>query len=189
MPKKILILGAGGHGTISLQKLFELEDCYFDVVFHTADWGGSQGLWGRLLKLGDYFLDNKLNGKSNTFLPFGDPNKLINFYSLQLFPGTEFFDVRGLNYDFFKDKSEHFLSLIKASPALQKEFLDYLCVAFEFFVENRKKLSFKKELCLGYVFHSFVHQKTGSVQGWNQFCHNLGILPKNIQLRNRSQRR
>ncbi len=180
--KQILILGAGGHGTISLQKLFELEDCHFDVVFHTADWGGSQGLWGRLLKLGDYFLDNKLNGKSETFLPFGDPNKLINFYSLQKFPGIEFFDLRGSDYIILKEKSEEFLKLINAGNDFIKEFVDYLSIAFDFFVINKKKLSSKKEFCVGYVFHSFVLKKSGSVEAWNKYYHEIKILPKNINL-------
>ena len=126
--------------------------------------------------------DSKLNGKSNTFLPFGDPNKLINFYSLQLYPEIQFFDVRGLNYDFLKDKSVEFLNTIKASDKFQKEFQDYLKVSFDFFVENRHKLSFKRELCLGYIFHSFVLNKAGNVGGWNKYFQELKILPKNINL-------
>ena len=182
MSKNILILGAGGHGTVSLQKLFELEQCSFEVVFHTADWGGSQGLWGRLLKLGDYFLDKKLNGKQESFLPFGDPNKLLNFYSQQLFPDLEFFDLRSSNYITLKEKSEEFLKIIKADSEFQVEFLDYLSESFEFFVTNRKKLNFKREFCVGYAFHSFVLKKVGSVANWNKYYKEVGILPQNINL-------
>jgi hypothetical protein len=180
--KQILVLGAGGHGTISLTELFQSKVFSFDVVFHTADWGGSQGLWGRLLKLGDYHLDKTLNGKSDTFLPFGDPNKLINFYAQQKFPGLEFFDLRSSDYDVLEKKSIIFLDLINSSEEFKKEFLDYLKTTFEFFVINRKKLGFKREFCVGYVFHTFLLKKNESVLGCNKFLQELGIVPKNLTI-------
>jgi hypothetical protein len=187
--QQILVLGAGGHGTISLTELFLSQGFRFDIVFHTADWGGSQGLWGRLLKLGDYYLDKSLNGKSDTFLPFGDPNKLINFYTQQKYGGLEFFDLRCLDYHILETKSIVFLELIETSEDFKKEFLDYLKVAFDFFVINRKKLGSKKEFCVGYVFHTFLLKKNESVLGCNKFLQDLGILPKNLELSFCSDRR
>jgi hypothetical protein len=180
--KQILILGAGGHGTISLTELFQNKELSFDVVFHTADWGGSQGLWGRLLKLGDCFLDKSLNGKSETFLPFGDPNKLINYYAQQKYPNLEFFDLRSSDFTILESKSKVFLDLISSTEDFKKEFLDYLKTAFEFFIINRKKLGFKREFCVGYVFHAFLLKKNESVFGCNKFLQDLEIIPKNLML-------
>jgi hypothetical protein len=189
MSKNILILGAGGHGTISLQKLFELSECNFDIVFHTADWGGSQGLWGRLLKIGDYFLDNQLNKESGSFLPFGDPNKLINFYFLQAFPGQQFFDFRSSEFLEIKEKTLKFLENINVNEDFKKEFLEYLNISFEFYAANKKKINFKREFCVGYVFHSYILKKTGNLEEWNKYFHQIGILPKNIRINFASEER
>jgi hypothetical protein len=180
--KQILVLGAGGHGTISLTELFQSKVFSFDVVFHTADWGGSQGLWGRLLKLGDYFLDRTLNEKSNTFLPFGDPNKLINYYAQQKFADLDFFDLRSSDFKIVEEKSKVFLDLIRSTDGFKKEFLNYLKIAFDYYIINRKKLGFKKELCVGYLFHAFLLKKTASVLGWNKALQELEIIPKNLTL-------
>lgn len=187
--QQILVLGAGGHGTISLTELFLSKGVSFDIVFHTADWGGSQGMWGRLLKLGDYHLDKSLNGKSDTFLPFGDPNKLINFYTQQKFAGLEFFDLRSFDYTILETKSLVFLEAIGSSEDFKREFLDYLKTAFDFFVINRKKLGLKREFCVGYVFHTFLLKKNDSVFGCNKFLQDLEILPKNLELSFCSDRR
>jgi hypothetical protein len=180
--QQILVLGAGGHGTISLTELFQSKMFRFEVVFHTADWGGSQGLWGRMLRLGDYHLDRTLNGKSETFLPFGDPNKLINFYAQQKFEGLEFFDFRSSNFSLLEQKTKIFLDLIDSTEFFKKEFLDYLKTAFDFFSVNRKKLGSKKEFCVGYVFHTFLLKKNESLLGCNKFLQDLDFIPKNVEI-------
>jgi hypothetical protein len=78
IPKpKIVIIGSGGHGVMSLSQLLKQDQFDHYVYFNTGDWGGSWGLWGRLLEYNDNELNCHLHGQALDVLPFADLNKAI----------------------------------------------------------------------------------------------------------------
>jgi hypothetical protein len=74
---KVVIIGSGGHGVMSLSELLKNQDYDHYVYFNTGDWGGSWGLWGRALEFNDNELNKLLHGETLEVLPFADMNKAI----------------------------------------------------------------------------------------------------------------
>jgi hypothetical protein len=75
--QKIVVIGSGGHGVMSLSELLKHPEYDHYVYFNTGDWGGSWGLWGRLLEFNDNELNVILHGQVLDVLPFADLNKAI----------------------------------------------------------------------------------------------------------------
>jgi hypothetical protein len=75
--KKIVIIGSGGHGVASLYELLKHKEFEHTVYFNTGDWGGSWGLWGRLLEHNENELNKILHGEPIETVPFADINKAI----------------------------------------------------------------------------------------------------------------
>jgi hypothetical protein len=75
--KNLVIIGSGGHGVMSLSELLKHQEYDFYVYFNTGDWGGSWGLWGRVLEYDDNKLNMLLHGQALDILPFADLNKAI----------------------------------------------------------------------------------------------------------------
>ena len=78
--KKIVIIGSGGHGVMSLSELLKHPEYDHYVYFNTGDWGGSWGLWGRLLEFNDNELNKLLHSQTLEVLPFADMNKAICYF-------------------------------------------------------------------------------------------------------------
>lgn len=75
--KKLVVIGSGGHGVMSLSELLKHPEYDHYVYFNTGDWGGSWGLWGRLLEFENNELNLLLHDQVLDILPFADLNKAI----------------------------------------------------------------------------------------------------------------
>jgi hypothetical protein len=74
---KMVVIGSGGHGVMSLSELLKHEQYDHYIYFNTGDWGGSWGLWGRLLEYNGNELNLILHKQPLDVLPFADLNKAI----------------------------------------------------------------------------------------------------------------
>ncbi len=178
----VLIMGAGGHGIITLTELLESQEYNYKILYTTADWGGSQGLWGRLLEVNNYELDKKLHHKRSTFLPFGDANKLITKFAVAKYGDVASnLDYRSNDYRNIVTKYQELSTLFGFGIDFNKDFIFYLRQIFEHFDNN--PIDYHKEFCLGYALHHFIyHQKNWNLGLWNQFWQNLDILPRHIEI-------
>ncbi len=180
---KILVLGAGGHGILSLRNLFEEEKIDFKIFYNTTDWGGSYGLWGRLLEYNNHELNQKLHNQKLPVLPFADPNKLICFYLEK--SGIDpklYFDFRSNNQKEHVSAINKMFDKIKLTNDQKSKFLEYFGIVWYYYKQNRFNLEYESKLCLGYIFQSFLYSSLGGMKAWNTFYQNIGILPKNIEI-------
>ncbi len=181
MPSQILILGAGGHGAISLVKLFTTTNYNFCVYYNTADWGGSYGLWGRLLENNDNELNKKLHNQILPVLPFADPSKLINYlFEKRGILARSFLDFRSDNPTEHLSKVNQIATLLHLSNQQKQLFQKYLTTALDYYLLQKTNLKYNKQFCLGYVVHSFVFWIMDGMDGWNKFFHKINILPSNV---------
>jgi hypothetical protein len=179
----VMVMGAGGHGTVSLSKLLENKDYNFQIYYSTCDWGGSYGLWGRLLELDDYALNKSLHNIILPVLPFADLNKLIiHFFDKANINAKQYLDFRSDNPKEHLAKIELLLNILKFSHQQKKLFNTYFENVWSFYTAHKLILKYNKTLCLGYLVHTFLYWITGGMEGWNKFFHNLGVLPNNIIL-------
>lgn len=74
---KLVVIGSGGHGVLSLSELLNNPEFDHYIYFNTGDWGGSWGLWGRLLEYNDNELNKILHQQPLEVLAFADLNKAI----------------------------------------------------------------------------------------------------------------
>jgi hypothetical protein len=185
--QKIVIIGSGGHGVMSLSELLKHEEFDHYVYFNTGDWGGSWGLWGRLLELSNNELNIILHGQALDVLPFADLNKAIchfvnlknheeeNFENPELEiaiqnpePGYKprYKVVNKCVLDFRSDKiGEHrskvheIMKLVKFDIFEQEEFNEYFQKAWSFYQKNKFNIRYEKQFCIGYVLQTFVYFK------------------------------
>jgi hypothetical protein len=179
---RVLILGAGGHGVITLLDLIKDLNYKFKILYTTADWGGSQGLWGRLLEHNNYALDKKIHQKRSTFIPFGDANKLITKFAIdKLGEVGKNMDYRSNNYRQIITAWQDLNEVLGLDSEFAKEFVFYLREIFAYFESN--PIEYYKEFCLGYALHHFVYYKQNwKIDDWCQFWHDHGILPRHIEI-------
>jgi hypothetical protein len=181
---KITVLGAGGHGVMSLKDLFSITDLNFDIFYNTTDWGGSYGLWGRLLENNKQELNQKLHHRNQAVLPFADPNKLLCFYcDKKNINAKDFFDFRSNIYLEHIDKINVFFSKIIQINNQKERFMKYFETSWLYYQQNKNKLKYENEICLGYIYQSFIFDDCKNIKGWNNFYHNIKILPQNINLK------
>ena len=109
--QKIVIIGSGGHGVMSLSELLKHSQYDHYVYFNTGDWGGSWGLWGRLLEYNNNELNVLLHSQELDVLPFADLNKAIcHFVNLknhqqEKIENLPSLDTKSVESVEFKDKS------------------------------------------------------------------------------------
>jgi hypothetical protein len=187
--QKIVIIGSGGHGVMSLSEL--LKDCRYDhyVYFNTGDWGGSWGLWGRLLEFNENELNILLHKTRLEVLPFADMNKALCYFinlknqkekntgSLSqliqeaTFEGNDYdqrqkrMQVNKCVLDFRSDKfHDHKLKFPQILKLLDlqyhSEFLQYFQTAWKFYQKNKLNLKYEKQFCIGYVLQTFIYFKS-----------------------------
>ena len=187
MQKNVIILGAGGHGVLSLKDLLVIEDFNFKVYYNTTDWGGSFGLWGRLLEHNKEELNCKLHNYNMPILPFADPNKLLCYYIEKNKSNKEIagdiFNFRSNNHKDHITKIDRLFDILKFDNRTKSVFIDYFDTVWFFYKKHKFDLKYKNEMCLSYILQSFLHFQKNDINGWNNFYHNLEILPKNIQIR------
>jgi hypothetical protein len=183
LENKILILGVGGHGSISLSKLFLDTKYHFQLYYNTGDWGGSYGLWGRLLEHNDDELNKRLHKKILPVLPFADPNKLICYFfeqsGIAIKPSLDF---RSDKQDDHQTRINILVKILKFNEQQQSLFQNYFDTSWNYYIQNKNILKYNKQFCLGYLVQSFIYWQYKGMNGWNKFFHNLGILPKNIYI-------
>jgi hypothetical protein len=180
---KIIILGAGGHGILSLKHLFEEKNLDFKIYYNTTDWGGSYGLWGRLLEYNNQELNQKLHNQKLPILPFADPNKLICYYSDKFgIDPKQYLDLRSNSHKDHINAINKIFDQIKMTNDQKFKFLEYFGIVWYYYKQNKFNLEYQNKLCLGYVLQSFLHSSLGGMKAWNNFYHNLGILPKNVEI-------
>jgi hypothetical protein len=179
---RVLILGAGGHGVITLMDLIRDENYSFRVLYTTADWGGSQGLWGRLLEHNNYFLDKKIHHKRSSFLPFGDANKLITKFAIEKIGEVgKNLDFRSNDYRQIVTKWQELNDALGLGVEFAKDFVFYLRQIFAYFESN--PIDYHKEFCLGYALHHYIYYQSGWNLGeWSKFWQDQGILPRHIEI-------
>jgi hypothetical protein len=181
----ITIIGSGGHGVASLYELLKHTEYEHSVYFNTGDWGGSWGLWGRLLEFNDNELNTKLHGSRIDVLPFADINKAICHFITVLFPDKFVFSSAtsqdsiskvykykpiAINRPILDFRSNllsenklvllEILKLTKFNVEEEKEFRRYFEIAWSYFQKNKVKLKVEKPFCLGYVLQFFVFFKS-----------------------------
>ena len=184
MQKNIIILGAGGHGILSLKDLLNNNNCNFKIYYNTTDWGGSFGLWGRLLEYNENELNNRLHNHNMPVLPFADPNKLLCYYiEINQQNSADIFNFRSNNHKDHIAKIEKLFSIIKFDNRTKSIFIDYFDTVWFFYKKHKFDLNYKNEMCLSYILQSFLHFQKDNINGWNRFYHNLDLLPKNIQIK------
>ena len=177
-PNQTMILGAGGHGAISLATLFATTNSNFYIYYNTSDWGGSYGLWGRLLEHNNSELNKKLHSQILPVLPFADPSKLINYYfERKGVSPRSFLDFRSDNPKEHLDKINQISTLLHFSAKYKQQFQKYLCETLGYYSAQKTSLKYNKQFCIGYTVHSFIFWITGGIDGWNNFFHM--IVPKN----------
>lgn len=202
---KVVVIGSGGHGVMSLSELLK-NQCYDHYVyFNTGDWGGSWGLWGRLLEFNDNELNIHLHAQAIDILPFADLNKAIchfvnlknhqseNLPNLDL-ESTDIIEnsskpkhsryVNKCILDFRSDKlSDHrskisqIMKLVSFDTDQQEKFLDYFQKAWKFYQRNKLKLKYEKQFCTGYVLQTYLYnQAIELASGPSNLLENKDIL-------------
>ena len=187
MQKNVIILGAGGHGVLSLKDLLAINTFNFTIYYNTTDWGGSFGLWGRLLEHNNQELNHRLHNYSMPILPFADPNKLLCHYVGISKPSQntniDVFNFRSNNHKDHLVKIEKLFDIVKFDNRIKAIFIDYFDTVWFFYKKHKFDLKYKNEICLSYILQSFLYFQKNNMNGWNNFYHNLGILPKNTQIK------
>ena len=186
MQKNIIILGAGGHGVLSLKNLLSINTFDFKIYYNTTDWGGSFGLWGRLLEYNEGELNKKLHNYNMPVLPFADPNKLLCYYIEKNKHDqditNDIFNFRSNNHKDHISKIDKLFDIIKFDNCTKSIFIDYFDTVWFFYKKHKFDVKYKNEMCLSYILQSFLHFQNKDISGWNNFYHNLEILPKNVNI-------
>ena len=181
--KQILVLGAGGHGLTSLDCLFQNQNINFRVYYNTTDWGGSYGLWGRLLEHKDNELNKQLHQKELPVLPFADPNKLILYYWKKINPHDgDMINFRSNNYKEQIKIINKITEKLDIDKETNLEILAYVDKIWKYWHINKSSIKYKSMFCIAYPIHSFIFHKLKSIDNWNTFWHKKNILPKNLNL-------
>lgn len=181
--KKIVIVGAGGHGLLAFRKLFQIRDQTYKIYYNTTDWGGSYGLFGRLMECQNGKLNTQLHNHKLPLLPFADPNKLICYYTkLQNKKVAIALDFRSIEPNDFASHIKVLCSFFGFSSLQKIEFEEYFRLFWQFYKVNQNKIGYKDKVNLGYIFHFFVYQSCGSVAGWNTFFQESQIIPANLSI-------
>lgn len=184
-PKKIVILGAGGHGVASiLPYLMSLENTEVKIHYVPADAGGSTGTITKTFEYNEGRLNLQLHGNSdNPILPFGDLNKLIMGRLKVL--GYQHASEINLRSDEFGAIKQAAARLVgELGGVYLGEFLEYVSEYLSYYnkIKSQEIPFTAKETCLGNIWHTFLHYRTGSLIGINRFYWEQGILPRNMQV-------
>lgn len=194
MAKKICILGAGKSYIYSLGEFIASSKHQFEVYLIPADFGGSSGLWNRLLEFNDSELNNKLHSKTIPNLTWGDINKTI-IYFLNRKSGkyvSSSLDFRSNDLAELINEFDILADFLALEQDLERRFYKYLVTCYDFFIKNQKDLKFSslKPLCLGYIWQTFLYWESDcDIVKLNDFYKNLGILPQNIVFQFTSENR
>ncbi len=193
--KKIVVIGSGGHGVMSLNELLKHTEYDHYIYFNTGDWGGSWGLWGRLLEFENNELNLLLHDQVLDILPFADLNKAIchfvntktldsdsveNLSVVDLVQVAKYKDsnskfARQMNkciLDFRSDqigeqmsKLKQIIKLVRFGLHEEAEFTKYFQKAWKYYQKNKHKLKYEKVFCIGYVLQTFVYYKSTLLTG------------------------
>lgn len=183
--KNYLILGVGGHGWQSLQDFIEKSTENLILYTTAADWGGFTGAFGRLLEENNGKLNQKLHKEILPILPWGDLNKiLIHFFDQKFQENTEnILDFRSFNLTEQLSTFQKLANYLSLKEDFKIEFEEYLSIFFDEINGSKKNLStFSRPPCLGGLWQNFLYWKAGGINGWNNFYHQKGIVPANINL-------
>jgi hypothetical protein len=183
--KNYLILGVGGHGWESLQDFISKCEDNLTLYTTTVDWGGFTGAFGRILEKNNEELNKKLHKDIVPILPWGDLNKiLIYFFNRKFQEDTEkTLDFRSFVLLEHLNTFKIIINYLSLNQEIVVEFENYLKIFFDSINNSQSLLSlFSRPPSLGGFWQNFVYWKTGGIDGWNNFYHQKGILPKNINL-------
>ena len=183
--KNIFILGGGGHGITLLTKYLISSKSNFQIYYNTTDWGGSQGLWGRMLELNNFELERQLFNTTESFLPFADLNKTLIEFSRHSSRKDNLEDLNHRSHS-LKEALAEFTKLANVlGLKLQDElaFKGQMKQIWAFNYKNRPKIKYFKEICFGYFWHQRLFNKTKNIKDWNKYWQDLGFLPHNVDLK------
>ncbi len=186
----VTFLGPGGHGWASAREIVfskdpkrQDENLKREINFlqAPADHGGASGLMSRLLELDQGVLNRSLHGDiAFPIYPWGDYNKLIAFFIGQRHPDCEAsFLARSSNLNQLVGYFDSFASCIKADRALVQNFMEYIHEIFEYSSNSGFPLS---DVSVAHFFNPFIFNREGTMEKFNQYYHDIGILPKNCFL-------
>jgi hypothetical protein len=192
--KNILVLGVGGHGWLALSQFIYDYEGQIDCFCQTVDYGGSGGVWYRLLEHNDFELNKKLHsGKIKPILPWGDLNKIITHFFTHKHGllGGQILDFRSDDLNSHLKEIDVLSDLLGMETVTEKLFINYFKTAFEYYLKNKNDIDYttKKEFCLGYVWQDFLHWNLENVSDLSLFYRQYNILPQNLKLHFTSQNR
>lgn len=187
MNKNILVLGVGGHGWQCLSQFIYDYKMPIEFFCQTVDYGGSGGVWYRLLEHNNYELNKILHsGKIKPILPWGDLNKIITHFFVHKHGslGGKILDFRSDDLNLHLKEIDILSDLFGMEVAVEKLFVNYFKTAFEYYKTNKKEISYKtkKEFCLGYVWQDFLHWNLEKIPELSVFYKQYNILPQNLKL-------
>jgi hypothetical protein len=178
--KKVFVLGAGGHGIASITPyLFGLHDTEVCIYYVPADSGGSTGTITNVFEYNNGILNQQIHGDTNhNVLPFGDMNKLIMSRLQSL--GKDNYAVINQRSDDSNELITYGKELLSTlgCTKLEEDFVQYLSSYLNYYQSIRDASDFDLlETCLGNLWHTFLHFKTGNLVGINRFYKEHGIIP------------
>lgn len=183
----IVILGAGESYIYSFFNLISSVKENFFISYLPVDFGGSSGLWNRLIDYNDSELNKKLHNQILPNLPWGDYNKTIKLF-LQKKAGNivaETLDFRSNDLAELINEFDILADFLALEQDIEKKFYHYLITSFDYYNEFSDKIIFetKKPLCFGYIWQNFLYFMTnGDLSKMSSFYNNLGIIPENLFL-------
>jgi hypothetical protein len=183
---KVLIFGAGGHGWKTVSDLLISDKFDFSIYTSTADYGGAQGVWYRLLEYNDFELSKKLFGEITGSLPFGDLNKILTFFLSRKFGSLvgDLLNYRSDSLEKLKLAFEELAIHLGFEKVISDDFESFLELGFKYYQNHKHNLDYQteKEFCLGYPFADYLLWKLEKMSAFNSFYQKKLILPKNIHL-------
>ncbi len=187
MSKKVIILGSGGHGwQIFENYLAESLEDQVKIYGLTVDYGGSGGIWYRLLEYDDYTLSRKLFGEVKPILPWGDFNKIIIHCISRLYGSVvaKTLDFRSFDLDSHIRAFHILADYMALEKSICDHFEDFFTTSLEYFKENQDDLEYDpgKEFCLGYPWQDFVFWNLGGVADVNLFYKKKHVFPQNLKI-------
>ncbi|MEI6728417.1 MAG: hypothetical protein WCK98_02120 [bacterium] len=187
MNKNILVLGVGGHGWEVLSQFIYNYQGPISFFCQTVDYGGSGGVWYRLLEHNDFELNKKLHSdKIKPILPWGDLNKIITHFFVHKHGllGGKILDFRSDDLNLHLKEIEILAHLLGMEVSVEKSFINYFKIAFDYYRTYKNEIDYKtkKEFCLGYVWQDFLHWNLEKVPELSLFYRQYNILPQNLKL-------
>jgi hypothetical protein len=194
----VLILGAGGHGWQALSEWLSETEAEVTISNLTSDYGGSGGVWYRLLAHNQFELPRLLTREFPSLqdfwlspterypvLPWGDFNKIVAFFAAHTL-GSQVANMLDFRSNDFSQHQTHIDSLLDKWPlttSQKEQFQRYFYLSFEYFQKHTNDLDYPtdKGFCWGYPWQEFVHTLL-TPHNFNNFYHNLNILPPNLHL-------